>query len=155
MVKLTDIHEDLIANKAQLYFYPLGFAEAATVKHNSADEYGIFLDPAQLHGMADLKAKLAHECGHCATGAVHKANSPFQLIEKVEHRANRWMFERYFTLEQFAEALTLGYRTEWELAEWFEMPEGIVRQAVHYYMCNIGVSFNSLAGSAFLPDEED
>jgi hypothetical protein len=153
MVELTDIHKDLIANNAQLQFYPLDFTEALTFKWCNSDEYTVFLDPAQLQGMADLKAKLAHECGHCATKATHMMDSPFQLIGRVEHRANRWMFKRYFSLEQFTEALSLGYTTSWELAEWFAMPESLVIQAIHFYKCNMGVDFNKLTNNEFSLDE--
>ena len=148
MVELFDIYEDLTRSFAQLFLYPIEFAEAATMQKDGVDCFAVFLDIQNLKGMADLKGKLAHECGHCATGALHKATSPFTLIEKNEHKANRWMFERYFPPEGFATAFSAGYTTAWELAEWFDMPQSTVEKALQYYTKNKGICFDELVQEA-------
>lgn len=34
-----------------------------------------------------------------------------------------------------------GYREVWELAEYFEVPEDLIRQAIEYYTGPCGLSF--------------
>lgn len=144
MVELSYIYDDITVCGARIYFYDIAFAEAATVKLNETGRYAIFLDKHSIRTVTDLKYKLAHECGHCATETVNKPSSPFQRIEKNEYKANKWAFEKYLPIEEFAKAFSEGYRTTWELAEWFDMPEPFVQKAVQYYKENKGIDFDKL-----------
>ena len=74
-----------------------------------------------------------HENGHTATGALHKCASPYETVERAEHRAVRYTAERYLTAEDFNEAFQAGYTELWQLAEWFDLPEPDVAAAYHFW----------------------
>lgn len=64
-----------------------------------------------------LRGICAHELGHVSTGALHKVSSPFETVERSEHRTNRWTTENILTDEDFREAFAAGYAEPWQLAE--------------------------------------
>ena len=44
------------------------------------DAYAIFLDFTQIRSTRLLRGVCYHELGHAATGALHKIDSPFELV---------------------------------------------------------------------------
>ena len=104
--------------------------------------YAVFLDFTKILSTRLLRGVCCHEMGHVATGALHKVDSPFELAERSEYRANRWTAERYLTRELFQEAFTAGYTELWQLAEFFDLPESDIRSAYTYWTERQGVNFN-------------
>ena len=104
-------------------------------------DYAVFLDFTKIRSTRLLRGVCLHELGHIATGALHKVDSPFELVERSEHRANRWAAEAFLTEELFREAFEAGYRELWELAEYFDLPEKCVADALTYWTVNKGVAF--------------
>ncbi len=100
------------------------------------DKYGVFVNPDEYETTTKLKGALTHELGHCETGATHAVYSPYDLIEKHEHRANKSAWFRWMPPEKFQEAFQTGHTEVWEVAEWFAMPEDMVRDAWKYYKDN-------------------
>lgn len=115
-------------------------SEGATVRDGSC--YGIFLDFTKIHTTRQLRGTCMHEQGHTATGALHKVSSPFETVERAEHRANRWVAEKYLTAEDFRQAFAAGYTALWQLAEWFDAPEPDVQRAFRYWTENRGMTFS-------------
>ena len=104
--------------------------------------YAVFLDFTKIRSTRALRGVCCHELGHAATGALHKVDSPFELVERSEYRANRWAAEHYLPCEDFREAFAAGYTEPWQLADYFEMPEQDVRRALIYWRDRKGVDFN-------------
>ena len=112
----------------------------ATVR--DGQHYAIFLDFTKLRSTRLLRGVCCHEMGHAATGALHKVNSPYELVERSEYRANRWSAEHFLTQEDFSCAFHDGCRQLWELAEYFDLPEQDVSRALYYWTQCKGVDFN-------------
>ena len=74
--------------------------------------------------------------------ALHKVDSPFELIERSEYRADKWVAEHFLTQEDFREAFQGGCRELWQLAEYFDMPESEVQKALTYWTERKGVDFS-------------
>lgn len=110
---------------------------AATIQDQGY--YGVFLDFSKIKSTRLLRGIFCHELGHIATGALHKVDSPFELWERSEYRANRWTAEHYLTAEAFREAFSAGYRELWQLAEYFDMPEDDIEKALNYWTQRRGV----------------
>ena len=53
----------------------------------------IGIDPQKLRSAADEREKLAHELGHCVTGAFYNRYSPFDSRSRHEARARRWALD--------------------------------------------------------------
>ena len=104
--------------------------------------YAVFLDFSKIRSTRLLRGVCYHELGHIATGALHKVDSPYELVERSEYRANRWAAEQYLPAEEFREAFHLGYTEPWQLAEYFDLPEADIRKALQYWTQCKGVDFN-------------
>ena len=106
----------------------------------------MFLDFSKIQSTRLLRGVCCHELGHAATGALHKVDSPYELAERSEYRANRWVAERFLSREEFTEAFKNGCRELWQLAEYFDMPQEDVQKALHYWTQCKGVDFNQPEG---------
>lgn len=140
MVELHQVYNCIESNGAKLYPYHIGFADAATVKLNGL--YAVFVDVSAMESIRRLKGDLCHECGHVATGSLHQIDSPFDLIEKHEYRANRWFAENFISVSALREAFAAGYTEPWQLADWFDLPQQDIEKALHYWTECRGVDFN-------------
>lgn len=116
-------------------------SEGATIRDGS--DYAIFLDFTKLPTLRQIRGVCMHEQGHTATGALHKVSSPFETVERAEYRANRWAAETYLTAENFREAFSQGFTELWELAEYFDLPEQDVKNALTYWANSRGINFNN------------
>ena len=103
--------------------------------------YAVFLDFTKIPSTRVLRGVCCHELGHAATGALHKVDSPFELVERSEYRAARWVADNYLTAELFREAFAAGYTELWQLAEFFDLPEDCVQTALTYWKERKGIDF--------------
>ena len=105
--------------------------------------YAVFLDFSRIRSTRLIRGVCIHELGHVATGALHKVDSPYELVERSEYRAKRWTAEQFLTEEAFREAFRLGYTELWQLSEYFDLPEADVQGALTYWTDHRGVVFNT------------
>lgn len=104
-------------------------------------QYAIFLDFTQIRSTRLLRGVCCHELAHAATGALHKVASPYELWERSEYRANRYMAQKYLPPQAFQEAFSAGCRELWQLAEYFDLPEDDIKNALTYWSERRGVVF--------------
>ncbi len=113
----------------------------ATVRDGK--QYAIFLDFSQIHSTRLLRGVCCHEMSHVATGALHRANSPFESVERSEYRANRYAAQNFLTERAFRQAFAAGYTEPWQLADYFDLPQEDVEKALRYWTDAKGVDFNN------------
>ena len=131
MFELTDFYQ--YCKTHQVDVIPLmGIPRLGATIRDGAD-YAVFLDSAGLDTQRLLRGVCCHELGHLATGALHKVDSPYELVERSEYRANRYMAQHFLTQEDFRDAFCAGYTEPWQLAEYFDMPEQDVKNALTYW----------------------
>ena len=116
-----------------------GPQEAATIRDQGF--YGVFLNLKKLSSLKLLRGVCCHGLGHVATGALHKVDSPFELVERSEYRANRYVAEHFLTPADFTQAFALGYTEPWQLSDFFELPEADVCRALTYWKEARGMDF--------------
>lgn len=116
-------------------------AEGVTMRISG--DYAIFLDFTKILSTRLLKGICYHELGHAATGALHKVDSPFETVGRSEYRANRWSTEYFLTVQDFREAFSAGYTELWQLAEYFDLPERDIKNALTYWTERKGIDFNN------------
>ena len=140
MFELSDFYGFCRANQVDVIPFAGCPCPGATVRDGIY--MAVFLDFTQIRSTRLLRGVCCHEMGHVATGALHKVDSPFELAERSEYRANRWCAQHYLSQEDFREAFEAGYTEPWQLAEFFDMPERDVRSALTYWTERRGVDFN-------------
>ena len=132
MVDLPGLYDLAEQHGTPVYWFNLGFAESLSLQMEDGS-CAIALDPWRLSSVADETAKLAHELGHCETGAFYNQYAARDIRQKHENRANKWAYKKLVSEDELKQALLLGYREPWELAEYFDLPEAFLRGALKYY----------------------
>ncbi len=140
MFEISDFYAYCKQNRVDVIPYKNCPQPAATVRDDGW--YAVFLDFTKIKSTRLLRGICFHEMGHLATGALHKVDSPYELVERSEHRAKRWSAENFLTEEDFREAFHYGYTELWQLAEFFDLPEADVSAALHYWTECRGIDFN-------------
>lgn len=93
----------------------------------------IAMNQNKIENELEEKMCLSHEIGHCESGAMYMAKSKYETIGRCEARALRWQITHLIPENELNEAIDKGYIESWQLAEYFNISEQLVREAVHYY----------------------
>lgn len=141
MFEISDFYQYCKSHQVDIIPYIGCPKPGATLRDQG--NYAIFLDFSKIPTTRLLRGVCCHELGHAATGALHKVSSPYDLVERSEHRATRWAAEHFLTCQDFQEAFSAGYRELWELAEYFDMPQEDVAKALSYWTDCRGIDFNN------------
>lgn len=96
------------------------------------EEKYIVMDESEMTE-AQKKTHLAHELGHCMTGAFYRPYSPLETRSRCEYKANMWMIENLMPKHEMERAFSMGIVEVWELAEYFGVTEETVRFACYAY----------------------
>ena len=131
MFELSDFYGFCKANKVDVIPFAGCPCPGATIR--DGEFYAVFLDFTQIRSTRLLRGVCFHELGHVATGALHKVDSPYELVERSEYRATRWTAENHLTEDAFRTAFQEGYTELWQLAEYFDLPEACVKAALTYW----------------------
>lgn len=141
MFEISDFYDYCTKNNVAVIPFDRCPQPAATIRDQ--DFYAVFLDFSKIRSTRLLRGVCCHELGHVATGALHKVHSPFELVERSEHRAIGYMAEHYLTKEAFREAFRSGYTELWQLADYFDLPERDIAATLDYWTECKGVCFDS------------
>lgn len=112
--------------------FPLNKREAISTIDESGNCY-IAIDPKKVRSRADEKTKLAHELGHCVTGAFYNVYSPYDIKRRQENRADVWAIKKLISEDELNAAVKKGYTELWDLADYFNVNEPFMRKAISLY----------------------
>lgn len=141
MFELSDFYTYCRQNRVDVIPFTGVPRPGATVRDR--EQYAVFLDFSQIPDLRLLRGICCHELGHVATGALHKVHSPFELVGRSEYRANRYVAQTFLTAEDFREAFRSGCQELWQLAEYFDLPEQDVKNALTYWSERQNINFNA------------
>lgn len=127
---------DEISNKGVKFFsWDLDDEKAVAIEMNG--KCAVFMDCKNIQTESEEKVVVAHEGGHIFTGAMHKLSSPYDLIERHEHKAWVWAYKKLLPKEELERAILSGYTEVWQIAEYFDLPEFFVENSIIYYRENV------------------
>lgn len=132
MDKLINLYQELAEKGIRLFTWDIASEKASTLEVNG--QYAIFMDFDNIATRSEETVVLAHEGGHCSTGALHRACSPYDLIEKHEYKAWKWAVQTLVSAEELDEAIAQGYTSAWSLAEYFNVTEDFMRKVLCWYI---------------------
>lgn len=110
---------------------PLKQQESMIFEHRG--DVSIVLDSWSIETRIYERYLLAHEIAHYRTGTYYKLYSPLQLRAKAEWKADTWMVYDQVPIEDLRDAVRRGYTEPWELADYFGVPEKVIRRADEIY----------------------
>lgn len=117
-------------NNIKIMYFPLHTVKSSSVQYG--DDYYIGMNTTELDTDALRNTSLAHELGHCMTGAFYNPRSPLSVIGKAEYKANKWAIKELIDKEELMRLLKEQYRVD-EIAEYFDVTEDFIRLAYDYY----------------------
>lgn len=126
----NDLYNLAEENGIEVLSFKLTNCKSLSLTNN--DNYYIGIDYQSVKNTSDEKVHLAHELGHCMTGALYNEYSPFTLRSKYEYKADKWAVLNLIPKEEFLSLLQQGFEV-WEIAEHFEVNEELVNKAYHFY----------------------
>lgn len=113
--------------------FALSKREALSIMDLDGDCF-IAIDPNYITGENDERNKLAHELGHCVTGAFYNEYSDYDCRQHHENRADKWAIKKLIPVEDLDNAVADGCIEIWDLAERFGVTEDFIRKTVCYYV---------------------
>lgn len=81
----------------------------------------------------DHRVHMAHELGHCETGAFYNRRASCDIRQKHENTADKWAIAKLVPREELDQAVKDGHTELWDLAECFGVTEDFMRKAVCLY----------------------
>lgn len=131
LLDISEVYKKISDAGIKLFSYNIPNAKAATIE--AGNKYGIFINYNEIEDSDEEFCVAAHEFGHCKSGATHKLNSNFDIIERHEYRADRQSVLEFLPVEMIKNALDKGCIHTYEFAEYLGMPENFVRLAFKHY----------------------
>lgn len=106
-----------------------------SVSIHEGEQYYIGIDDSVMQSAADERVHLAHEIGHCQTGAFYSVYAAIDNRRWCENKANAWAIKKLIPKSKLKRILTArnGDISIWELAEHFTVTEDFMRIAIDYY----------------------
>lgn len=131
MNEIIALYDELNESGVRFYHWPTEGERAVTIEMGG--RYGVFMDFDHIPTAAQELVTVAHEGGHIATGATHRVDSPYDLIEKHEYKADKWAVRRLITADALDDAVASGHTELWQLAEHFGVTEDFMKKAVCWH----------------------
>lgn len=133
MKPLQEIYRIAEQENIVVDYFALSSREALSVMDDGGECF-IAIDPNKIIDESDERTKLAHELGHCITGAFYNQYSNFDCRQRHENTADKWAIGNLIPVEDLDNAVADGCSEIWELAERFGVAEDFVKKAVCYYV---------------------
>ena len=131
MTNLSDLYALAEADSIKVDCFSLDNCQSMSIQDSNGNCY-IGIDPMKLESSKEEKVKLAHELGHCVTGAFYNRYSSCDIRGKHEQTANRWAVKKLVPKTELVRLLKKGL-ARWELAEHFEVTEDFINLAIRMY----------------------
>ena len=93
----------------------------------------IVVDDKQVKSQVSENTVLMQELGHYMAGAYYRTNSPYELIEKMEHKADKKAWEEFFPYEEIKDLMKKGLTTATQLAEYYNVEASYMARCLNYY----------------------
>lgn len=131
-MKLNDLYRYAEVSNIPVISFSMPLSESMSVLYGGSCYVGI--DPMKLRSETEEKEKLAHELGHCATGAFYNKYAACDIRERHERKAALWAIKMLVPQDELIKALNNCFCTNrFELAEHFDVSEDFMQMALDYY----------------------
>lgn len=132
---MTDLYRMLYDEGVGFYDerIPEDKPKSAVIHVHRVDCWGVVVDMGRIENTKEEYSVMLHECGHYATGTTHAVDSPYDLVERHENRAERWAVENFISADDLDAAVADGCTEIWQLAEYFGVTEDLMKKAVCWY----------------------
>ena len=95
----------------------------------------IGIDDSVMQSRAEERVHLAHELGHCVTGAMYNIRCPIMPRQRYERIADAYAIKKLVDEDERRRGIDEreGDISVWELSEWFDVTEDFMKKALAFY----------------------
>ena len=138
------MYEDLInlIEQDEIYYINNELALTKGIIAKYKDIVALIVDDDKIETKADENTVLLHELGHYLAGSYYRTNSPYEVISKVEYKADKSAWEKFIPYNKVIELMKQGRRTVTELADYFDIDAPYIARCINYYNNQYG--FNNI-----------
>lgn len=129
-MELNALYEHADNNGIFVDCYDFTYIQSLSILDEDVCYIGI--NPFMLESEADEKVKLAHELGHCETGAFYNRYALYDIRAKHERKADKWAIKKLIPKDELKQAFK-SCRNRFELSEYFGVTEDFMQKALDYY----------------------
>lgn len=131
MMNLVELYQDCERKGIEVDYFPMTCGVAV-----SFPEGFIAIDTDKIKNSIEEKEILAHEESHIETGSFYNFYSPIDIKGKHERRAEINTIKKLVPVDELKEAVSCGFMEIWDLAEYFDVSDEFMTNAVKYYKDN-------------------
>lgn len=106
------------------------------------DIVALIIDNNKIKTQTDKNTVLLHELGHHLSGGYYRTNSPYEIISKLEYKADKSAWEKFIPYNNVVDLIKQGRKTVTELADYFEVDAPYMARCINYYSNQYG--FNQI-----------
>ena len=131
-MKTTDLYQE--AKDADIPILILDIPKTGSMcMQSESGRCYIGMDYGVLPEESVRRVHLAHELGHCKTGAFYNRWAARDVRKKHENRADKWAVKKLIPVDELDQAVADGHTELWDLADHFGVTEEFMRKAVCWY----------------------
>ena len=112
--------------------YTAPLPRSGSISVEMAGDYYIAVDSSRAAESLQ-RVRMAHELGHCTTGALYLPRCPIRSRRKCERIANEYAYRKLIPRKDLLRAIKDGDTEPWQIAERFNVPEDFAYKAMKYY----------------------
>lgn len=131
-MKTTDLYQEAKDTDIPILILDIPKTGSMCVQSESGRCY-IGMDYGVLPEESVRRVHLAHELGHCKTGAFYNRWAARDVRKKHENRADKWAVNKLIPVDELDQAVADGHTELWDLADHFGVTEEFMRKAVCWY----------------------
>ena len=131
-MKTTDLYQEAKDTDIPILILDIPKTGSMCMQSESGRCY-IGVDYGVLPEESVRRVHLAHELGHCKTGAFYNRWAARDVRKKHENRADKWAVNKLIPVDELDQAVADGHTELWDLADHFGVTEEFMRKAVCWY----------------------
>ncbi|WP_191434786.1 ImmA/IrrE family metallo-endopeptidase [Flavonifractor sp. An112] len=131
-MKTTDLYQEAKDTDIPILILDIPKTGSMCMQSESGRCY-IGMDYGVLPEESVRRVHLAHELGHCKTGAFYNRWAARDVRKKHENRADKWAVNKLIPVDELDQAVADGHTELWDLADHFGVTEEFMRKAVCWY----------------------
>jgi hypothetical protein len=148
LVPLTELYHLADEQSYNLYWIRSSDERICSMSVTDGIHCAIMLDPSRLLCEAQQRQMLAHELGHCSTGAFYNRHAKRDLRQKHENRADQWAIKKLISKVELDFAVSTGHTELWDLADYFGVTERSSSCPIRY--STVVSRYSAISGSVRL-----
>lgn len=132
-----------LAEKEDVKIYDFYFDEDINGMYLNYNKLNaIALNYKVINNSQEEKCILSEELGHYYMDATYPASTKDKiLIDKQEYKAKKWSYYILIPFEKLKSAISNGIDTLYSLAEYFEVTEEYMKNAINFYQSKYGLIY--------------